>query len=321
LNFRQYPDLEARKPGKEKSLGIEMQEPVFSWLHGFQIQNEAPLRFRRTRALSYPHHNPTTPLTMAPQKATWNGKDSQGNPLRWNAPGLTWNGDIPEPPTKPNRMPIIHVIISFDALTDHGLEELGGTVSADLYIQPAFNTPPGTVPPVTKADLDTAVAAFSKAIVTARQGGPADTADKNDKNDKRAALIALLRQLAAYVDGKHGNNLTLLLSSGFQSTKAGNTPGTVIAAPTLKGVTNGLAGQLLPKVDPAKNAAGYEPRAAVVNPDGTQGPWVSGEFSTSTRGLALNNLIPGTLYAVQVRIHFANHQHSDWSDTAQHRAL
>jgi hypothetical protein len=257
---------------------------------------------------------------MAPPKATWNGTDSQGNPLRWGTPGLTWDGDIPQTTTAntTKHMPIIHVIISFDHLKDTAIEELAGTVSADLYSQPVYNTPPGTVPPVTKADLDTAIAAFSAAILAAKQGGPADTADKNDKRD---ALIALLRQLAAYVDGKLGNNLTLLLSSGFKSSKAGNSPGTSLAAPTIDGVKNGLAGQLLPQVSRDKNAAGYEARCAVINPDSTQGPWVMGEFSKSTRGLALNNLIPGTLYAVQARIHFSGNQHSDWSNTAQCRAM
>ncbi len=256
---------------------------------------------------------------MAPPNASWDGKDSQGNPLRFDTPGLTWDGNIPETITTSTtkRMPIIHVIISFDGMKDHDLEDLAGEVSNGLYAQAAYNNPPGTVPPVSKADLDTAHTAFSASIIAAKQGGPADTADKNDK---RTALIALLRQLAAYVDGKHGNNLTLLLSSGFKSTKAGNTFA-ALAAPALSDVKHGLAGQLLPKVDPVKNAAGYEARCAVINPDGTQGPWVNGEFSKSARGLALNNLIPGTLYAVQARIHFAKGQHSDWSNTVQCRAM
>ena len=45
---------------------------------------------------------------MAPIPITWNGKDAQGNPLRWNTPGLTWNGFLPtvalpkNPPSSPH---------------------------------------------------------------------------------------------------------------------------------------------------------------------------------------------------------------------------
>jgi hypothetical protein len=256
---------------------------------------------------------------MAPPNATWNGKDSQGNPLRWGTKGLTWNGNIPESntPNPSKHMPILHVIISFDGMKDHGIEDLATAVSAKLYVEPAYNTPPDIVPPVSKADLDTARAAFTEAIPIATTGGPEETAAKNNL---RAALIALLRPLAAFVDGKHLNNLELLLKSGFKASKTGNTPAALIV-PVIKGVKNGISGQLLPKVDPIDNVAGFEPRSALIAPDGTQGPWVNGDFSKSARGLAVNGLTPGALYALQVRAHFANNQHSDWSDTVQHRAL
>ncbi len=29
---------------------------------------------------------------MPPTPVTWNGTDANGQPLRWNTPGLTWNG-------------------------------------------------------------------------------------------------------------------------------------------------------------------------------------------------------------------------------------
>ncbi len=256
---------------------------------------------------------------MAPPKATWDGSDSQGNPLRWDQPGLTWDGNIPEPtnPQPTKRMPIIHVIIGFDGMKDHDLEELAGAVSAKLYDQPVFNTPPGTVPPVDKATLDAALADFSASIPIAKQGGPEETAAKKNK---RNTLIGLLRQLAAYVDGKHGNNLELLLSTGFKASKAADTPAAIIV-PNLKGVKNGVSGQLLPKVDPIANCAGFTPRAAIINPDGTQGPWVVGEFANTARNLQLNNLTPGAIHAVQVKAHYTGGQHSDWSDSVMHRVM
>jgi hypothetical protein len=214
-------------------------------------------------------------------------------------------------------MPILHVIIGFDGMKDHDIEDLATAVSAKLYVEPVFNNPPDVVPPVSKADLDTARTAFTEAIPIAKAGGPEETATKNNL---RAALIALLRPLAAHVDGKHGNDLEVLLSSGFKAAKTGNTPASA-TTPVIKGVKNGNTGQLLPKVDSIDNAAGFEPRCALIAADGPQGPWVMGDFSSSARGLALNGLTPGALYAIQVRAHFANNQHSDWSDTVQHRAM
>ena len=249
---------------------------------------------------------------MAPPKATWNGKDSQGNPLRWNSPSLTWDGDIPQPTTLPKRMPILHILIGFDGMKDHDIEELAGAVSASLYTSAAY-----PAPPVTKADLDAALAAFSAAIPAAKQGGPADTADKNNK---RATLIGLLRQLAAYAQSKHGNNLATLLGSGFQAAST-NRAQSALAAPIISGIRNGTASQLLPQINSIPNASGYEPRYALIAADGTQGPWVMGEFAASTRLLAISNLTPGAIYAVQVRAQGGTDSHSDWSDTVQHRAM
>jgi len=40
---------------------------------------------------------------MPPTPATWDGKDAQGNPLRWDTPGLTWDGFIPQPQPTGNK--------------------------------------------------------------------------------------------------------------------------------------------------------------------------------------------------------------------------
>ena len=101
------------------------------------------------------------------------------------------------------------------------------------------------------------------------------------------------------MDGKHGNDLAVLLSSGFKAGKTSNTPAAHVI-PEIKKVKNGNSGQLLPKIGPIENAAGFEPRSALVNPDGTQGPWVMGGFSKSARCLALNGLTPGAMYAMPI---------------------
>ena len=67
-------------------------------------------------------------------------------------------------------------------------------------------------PKPTLAAVTTAKVAFVTAMADAADGGITLT---SIKNDKRAALVALLRQLASYVQVTCNGDLTVLLSSGF----------------------------------------------------------------------------------------------------------
>src|SRR5437016_2553125 len=60
--------------------------------------------------------------------------------------------------------------------------------------------------------ITTANSAFATAIADAADGGKQLT---SAKDAKRVELIALLRQLAIYVQGACGGDMTKLLSSGF----------------------------------------------------------------------------------------------------------
>ena len=244
--------------------------------------------------------------------AEWDGKDPQGNPLRWDTPGLTYDSLIQQQSTPHIKMPILHVLTGFDKNTDHEVEDTGGAVSVNFFGNPAYPDPP-----FTKVVFDAALTAFSTAIPAAKQGGPADTAAKNNL---RAALIDMLRQLAGYVQLKHGNNLATLLSSGYKNAST-NRAQSALPAPVISGILNGSAGQLLPQIATIPNAAGYEPRYAIIGPDGKPGPWQAGQFAPNTRALAINGLTPGTIYIVQVRALGGSTNYSDWSDPVQHMAM
>ena len=248
---------------------------------------------------------------MPPTPVTWDGHDSQGNPLRWDS-GLTWDGNIPEPQPTPKRMPQLRVLLGFGNMADHTLEETAGAVSVGLFGNPAFPDPP-----VTKVDFDAALDAFSKAIPAAKAGGPVDTADKNNK---RAILIDMLRKLAGYVQANHGNDLASLLSTGFHAVSM-NRAQSALPAPSITAILNGTTGQLLPQIPPIPNANGYEPRSAAIGADGIPGPWVSGGVFSNTRDLALNGLTPGVTYIIQVRAVGGINQYSDWSDSVSHMCM
>jgi hypothetical protein len=69
-------------------------------------------------------------------------------------------------------------------------------------------------PTVDLKAVQAAVDDLSAALATQAHGGAAATAEKNNK---RAALVALLRKLKHYVEDNCGNDLAVLLSSGFQA--------------------------------------------------------------------------------------------------------
>jgi hypothetical protein len=252
---------------------------------------------------------------MASIPARWNGKDAQGNPLRWNSPNLVWNGQINLNP--PKRMPNLRVLLGFTNAPDHDVLDTAEAVSGNLYDEPIFNNPPGVVPPVSKADLDTAIGNLSEAIAAAEQGGPQQTADKNAKRD---IVVDMLRKLAGHVQGKHENRMEVLLSSGFDAVSTSRAP-IAITVPTIKDIANGNSGQLIVRVGAVRGARNYEIRFAALGVGGAPGPWQNGGLHTNSRAMLLNNLTPGTMYLIQVCAHGSGSSVSDWSDGVQHMSM
>jgi hypothetical protein len=212
-------------------------------------------------------------------------------------------------------MPTLHVIVSFDKLSDANLILLATAVSADFYGNAAFPSLPATLP--TKAVLDAANAAFG--LATANPGGPAQTADKKNKRD---ALIALLRQLAAYVQANCNNDDATALSTGFQTAKPSHAPAPALASvPVIRKITNGATGQLIIKADPVDNSYGYKARYATVT-GGTIGPWVDyiGNL-TDSRAMILGGLTPATVYSIEICANLGGSRTSDWSVAMQHMCM
>jgi hypothetical protein len=197
-------------------------------------------------------------------------------------------------------------------MTDEALEDIAGQVIAHLYGNPAYPTPPAT-----QADLQTALTNFTDAINAQPQGGTMATADKNNKRD---VLIDLLRQLAAYVQQNHGNDLAKLLSSGFDAVSQNKTS-VPLEKPTIKDILNGNSGQLILRVSAIRNARAYEVRHAMIDGAGTPGPWLASSIFTNSRSMPINNLTPGAKYVFEVRAIGGSTGASDRSDAVSHRSL
>lgn len=255
---------------------------------------------------------------MPPQPATWNGTNPDGTPLRWNQPGLTWNGFVPEPQTKPKKMPQLRVQLGFSNAADHSVEERAGEVLAGLYASPLWNpVPPAPEPPVTSAALEAAKEAFGHAIATADMGGPPDTAEKNNKREE---LVTLLRQLAGFVQEHHGNDLAKLLATGFEAVSTNRTS-VPLEKPNILDIDHANSGQAKVRVGVVRNARNYEVQYALVGAGGTPGPWQSAGIYSSSRTMLVTGLTPGAEYQFRVRALGGSTGTSDWSDTRSFRSL
>ncbi|MEO6788410.1 MAG: fibronectin type III domain-containing protein [Chthoniobacteraceae bacterium] len=207
----------------------------------------------------------------------------------------------------------IRVSLAFTRDTDTNLHNRATSVSDGLYTATiAYPTPP-----FAQTVLDAANKAFDDAVPVAKAGGPLQTADKNNK---RNALIALLRQLAAYVQTRHGDDLAVLLSSGFEAVVTNHAPA-VITVPHIRDILNGGTGELIIRVDPMDNIRVFAAQIAVVGPGGLLGPYLNGGLHNDSRHISLPGLIPGTLYSVQIQAVGGGQRISSWSDAVQHMCL
>jgi hypothetical protein len=200
-----------------------------------------------------------------------------------------------------------HIRIA-DGLRTQSAERLITTAGA--IINGLTGNPSFPAPPVDMKTLQAAVDDLNAALAAQPQGGPSATAEKNNKKE---ALIALLRRLRHYVDENCGNDLSVLLSSGFQAAVTTRTR-LPLANPSILNVGLGNSTELVLKVTPIAHAKCYEVRMAVVGAGNTPGPWQTAGLFTNSRSMTINGLTPGTTYMFQVRAVGGSTRYSDWSN-------
>jgi hypothetical protein len=187
-------------------------------------------------------------------------------------------------------------------LSDDPFSGFAENVEAGLTGNASFPDPIAAVASITAARL-----AFQAAVVAARNGGPEQTADKNAK---RAVLDSLLRKNAGYVQGIAGDNLTVLLSSGYAATSK-NRARYPLPKATIVSLINNYSGMLILNIEPMLNARSYEVQIKNGNAE-----WASvGIYAYASR-ITIPNLTPAQTYSVQVRAIGGANGYSDWSDAA-----
>lgn len=135
------------------------------------------------------------------------------------------------------------------------------------------------------ATLTTAVNDFESKVHDALNGGKIEIAARNAAS---VALLAMLRQLAAYVQASCGADLLALLTSGFEAVRAPSPAGILPAPANPRLSLTGKSGELWFKFDRIANAQNYTIQTAAA----AVGPWQDYDLSTASRVL-IEALTPG----------------------------
>ncbi len=135
------------------------------------------------------------------------------------------------------------------------------------------------------ATITTSVNGFETAVHDALDGGKIAIATRNAA---RVELLALMRQLAAYVQGNCNADLLALLTSGFAAVRAPSPVGVLPAPQNPRLALNGKSGELMFRFDRVNNAVNYSVQTAA----NVSGPWEDEDLSTSTR-VVIGGLTPG----------------------------
>lgn len=196
--------------------------------------------------------------------------------------------------------------LAFTRLADAPLNSFSESVGVKLTDNPGFTTPIVPLATFTAAQI-----AFADALAAAAQGGKQLIAAKNAA---REVLLGLLRQEAAYVQSIAGEDLPLLLTSGFEAMSTNRTQ-IQLSKPSVERVDNPMSTQLGLRLKPVPTAAAYEVRMSYV-----AGEWQAVGVFTQSR-VVIPDLTPGTTYTLQARAIGGSTGYSDWSDPVSHMAM
>jgi hypothetical protein len=169
-------------------------------------------------------------------------------------------------------------------------------------------------PSPTLAAVTAALNAFTTAVNDALGGGIALT---SAKNDRRAELVALVRELASYVQVMCKGDLTVLLTSGFPIQKPTRNPIGNLPAPADLTVTLGShTGELDANASPVFGAAVYNWRISTAAAPSV----VLQSAQTTAASNTFTGLTPGVVYNAEVNAVGAAGP-SDWSAPVPQMAL
>jgi hypothetical protein len=229
--------------------------------------------------------------------------------------------------SKSTRATVVRAVMGFSTLTDPNLTSLSNGVLKSLTGNAPFPTPTPSLAVFT-TDLTT----FSNAATAALDGGKNARA-VGDKSKK--VLVADLRQLAMYCESNCNEDPATFNTSGFTAKAKASASGP-ISVPVIKSLDYGtVPGEILVSIKATLGAKSYNLRfgpmppgtatalgaASSTGPQAGPGPaaapaaWTVIPIATIRKAILLDNLVSGTVYAVQVQA-FGAQGLSAWSDSS-----
>jgi hypothetical protein len=203
-------------------------------------------------------------------------------------------------------MPKYSVLRNFGRLTEGSLGDFGLHIGTKMTGNTNFTTPPFPIP-----SLITATNNFNTSVAACVNGTPLDTVNKLNL---ATALLALLNQLATYVELTANNDPAKILSSGFSLASTSRTP----LAPgmtSISAVTNVASGKLGLAVAVADNAWAY-----IVEYTNLTTNAVKTLVFTDPHGMVLTGLTPGVNYSIRVQVMGSGNQTTEFCDAVTHMA-
>jgi hypothetical protein len=215
--------------------------------------------------------------------------------------------------SKSKRISPVRAVLGFSTLTDPNLLLLANGVLKGLTGNAAFPTPTPALAVFT-TDLTT----FSNAASSALDGGK-NAKSARDKSKK--VLVADLRQLAVYCENNCNEDVVTFNTSGFTAKARVSTSGPV-SVPAIKSLDYGtVPGQILVTIKSTPGAKSYNlrfgqmppgsaqalaPASSTAQSPGTVPPaapaaWTVIPVAAVRKAVVLDNLVSGTVYAVQVQ--------------------
>lgn len=190
--------------------------------------------------------------------------------------------------------------LEFARYADADFDSFAAGVLSGLTNNTAFPNLPVTLTVLTGLYTD-----FHTAFIAAAAGGRELIARRNLA---RVLLENALRQEAAYVEAVAGEDVALLLTSGFKPVSTSRTQ-SPLSTPVVLNVDNQLSSQLMIDLKAIPNARTYQVK--VTTPQGAVLPTVE---STRSRKIVVPDLTPGTVYTFQARAIGGSTGYSGWSD-------
>ena len=194
------------------------------------------------------------------------------------------------------------LLAAFTKVTDSELVVVSQSILVGMTGNPAY---PAPTPPL--ADITAARNSFIVAVNAAKDSRRQLVV----RRQRRATLVALLRNLALYVQLACGGDLPTLMSSGYIAQRQKQPAGPLSAPANLRATRGPNSGQITARCDTLHKARAYEWRYANA---AAPTAWVNVN-STFAASVVIEGLVPTTQYIVQARA-LGTSGPSDWCDSA-----